>query len=260
MSIELLDKTRRINRLLNEQHSSKMAFDDFCLVLGRLLSASVYVISSKGKVLGTYCTELESVIPLLRVEKGRYIDVKLNERFMNVLSTKENVNLMMLGISEEEAADYRMIITPISIGGRHLGTLTYCRQNKEFGIEDIILSEYGTTVVGLEMMWSVQEESDTEEREKKVFSSAIMTMTSLERKAIACVIHELDGRNGTLVTSKLAKEIGITRTVIVNALRKMESAGLMKTKSSGVKGTYIQVLNDIVCRELEDYDRENGFF
>ena len=59
-----------------------------------------------------------------------------------------------------------------------------------------------------------------------------------------------------VVTSKLAGKIGITRTVIVNALRKLESAGLIKTKSSGVKGTHIKVLNDIVYTEFNSYYRE----
>ena len=44
--------------------------------------------------------------------------------------------------------------------------------------------------------------------------------------------------------------------MIVNALRKLESAGLIKTRSSGVKGTYIQVLNDIVYTEFDNYYQE----
>jgi len=73
---------------------------------------------------------------------------------------------------------------------------------------------------------------------------------------VTYVIHELGGEAGTLVTSKLAAKIGITRTVIVNALRKLESAGLIKTKSSGMKGTHIEILNDIVYTEFDSYYRE----
>ena len=70
------------------------------------------------------------------------------------------------------------------------------------------------------------------------------------------VIHELGGQDGIIVTSKLAGRVGITRTVIVNALRKLESAGLIKTRSSGVKGTRIEVLNDIVYTEFDSYYKE----
>ena len=47
-----------------------------------------------------------------------------------------------------------------------------------------------------------------------------------------------------------------TRSVIVNALRKFESAGVIESRSSGMKGTYIKVLNDVVFDELEENSEE----
>ena len=44
---------------------------------------------------------------------------------------------------------------------------------------------------------------------------------------------------------------GITRSVIVNALKKFDSAGVISTKSSGMKGTKIKVLNEVVYDELK---------
>ena len=52
--------------------------------------------------------------------------------------------------------------------------------------------------------------------------------------------------------SKIADRVGITRSVIVNALRKFESAGVIESRSSGMKGTYIKVLNDVVFDELNE--------
>ena len=45
--------------------------------------------------------------------------------------------------------------------------------------------------------------------------------------------------------------MGITRSVIVNALRKLESAGVVEVRSLGMKGTYIRILNDYLLEELE---------
>ena len=45
--------------------------------------------------------------------------------------------------------------------------------------------------------------------------------------------------------------VGITRSVIVNALRKLESAGVVEARSLGMKGTYIRILNDYLLEELE---------
>ena len=40
--------------------------------------------------------------------------------------------------------------------------------------------------------------------------------------------------------------------MIVNALRKFEPAGVIESRSSGMKGTYIKVLNDAVYKELDN--------
>ena len=54
-----------------------------------------------------------------------------------------------------------------------------------------------------------------------------------------------------LVASKIADRAKITRSVIVNALRKFESAGLIQSKSLGMKGTHIKVLNPYLLEELQ---------
>ena len=59
------------------------------------------------------------------------------------------------------------------------------------------------------------------------------------------------GDEGLLVASKIADRVGITRSVIVNALRKFESAGVIESRSLGMKGTYIRVLNDRLFDELD---------
>ena len=46
------------------------------------------------------------------------------------------------------------------------------RSGEQYDIEDIIVSEYGTTVVGLEMMRSVNEENAEEARKIQVVKSA----------------------------------------------------------------------------------------
>ena len=58
------------------------------------------------------------------------------------------------------------------------------------------------------------------------------------------------------MASKIADRVGITRSVIVNALRKFESAGVIESRSSGMKGTYIKVVNDVVFEEIARIKRE----
>ena len=53
MSVQLLDKTRKINKLLHNNHSQRVEFNDICAVLSGIPESNILVISKKGKVLGT---------------------------------------------------------------------------------------------------------------------------------------------------------------------------------------------------------------
>ena len=98
MSVQLLDKTRKINKLLHNNSSSKVVFNDICEVLTDILKSDILVISKKGKVLGSSATQdMEEIKELIVDEVGGYIDSELNERLLGILSTKENVNLETLG-------------------------------------------------------------------------------------------------------------------------------------------------------------------
>ena len=250
--MQLLDKTRKINKLLHNNNSSKVVFNDICKVLTEILKSTVLVISKKGKVLGVGENDnVTTIVELVQDKVGSYIDKMLNERLLNILSTKENVNLETLGFSSEVVQGYQAMITPINIAGERLGTLFMYKENENYEIDDIILSEYGTTVVGLEMLRSVNEESAEESRKEQIVKSAMSTLSFSELEAIIHIFDELEGTEGILVASKIADRVGITRSVIVNALRKFESAGVIESRSSGMKGTYIKVVNDYVFDELE---------
>lgn len=251
MSVQLLDKTRKINQLLHNNESHKMVFNDICRVLNDILESNVLVISKKGKLLAIWNDPMIPEIPqYLTSQVGSYVDDMLNERLLGILSTKENVNLAILGFEFPGLDRYKAIITPIDIAGERLGTVFMYKIKDEYTIDDIILSEYGTNVVGLELIRSLNEESAEVDRKRAIVKSAIGTLSASETQAIYHVFDELSGMEGILVASKIADRVGITRSVIVNALRKFESAGVIETKSSGMKGTYIRVLNEVVLEEI----------
>lgn len=256
MSVQLLDKTRKINRLLHNNSTQKVIFNDICEILSEVLASDILVISKKGKVLGVGLKQgIEEITDLIDDTVGGHIDEMLNERLLGVLSTKENVNLITLGFDFENVKQYQAIISPIDIAGERLGTLFIYKCNSQYDIEDIILSEYGTTVVGLEMLRSVSEETAEETRKIQIVKSAISTLSFSELEAITHIFEELDGNEGVLVASKIADRVGITRSVIVNALRKFESAGVIESRSSGMKGTYIKVVNNVIFDELKKLNK-----
>ena len=63
MSVQLLDKTRKINKLLHNNNSTKVVFNDICKVMMETLDSNILVISKKGKVLGVSPKQIKYPIP-----------------------------------------------------------------------------------------------------------------------------------------------------------------------------------------------------
>ena len=159
----------------------------------------------------------------------------------------------LLAVLKGEISSYNKLVTIVPIIGnaKRLGTLLLSRYEKEFDDGDLVLAEYSSTVVGLEILRAKSEEMEEELRKIAVVQMAIGTLSYSEREAVEHIFKELDGQEGLLVASKIADRAGITRSVIVNALRKFESAGVIDSRSLGMKGTHIRILNDKLLEELE---------
>jgi len=85
--------------------------------------------------------------------------------------------------------------------------------------------------------------------------AAIGVLSYSELESVIHIFHELEGTEGLIVASKVAKEYSLSRSAIVNGLRKLESAGLIEARSLGVKGTYIRILNEQLTIELGKFVR-----
>jgi transcriptional pleiotropic repressor len=103
----------------------------------------------------------------------------------------------------------------------------------------------------MEILRERADEIEHEVRSRAVVAVAIGSLSFSEMEAVEHIFEELDGKEGLLVASKIADRVGITRSVIVNALRKLESAGVIETRSLGMKGTYIKILNQQLLQELD---------
>ena len=255
MSVTLLDQTRKISKLLHDNSSRVVIFNDICSCVGEILNASCMVVSAKGKVLGIYEKDREiGLTDMLADSVGEMIDPSLNERFLSVLSTKENVNLLTLGFARPVAKDISAILLPVFFAGERMGTTFIYRRKAEYEVEDIILSEYANTVIELEIMRALYEEDDEEKRKEEILHAALESLSASEQKAVGFLIRELPGTEGELVTSRVAAKYGITRSIIVNAIKKLEGAGVLEVQSMGMRGTHIRVLNESILNHYQEKD------
>ena len=254
--MSLLNKTRSLNRLLQRAAGNSVSFMEMSEVLRDLIAANIFVISRKGKILGfATLPDFPDGAQRALLTEERRLPEQHNEVLKKIGETCSNTDrespyyLFVMQIDSFFAQNHLTII-PIIGGGDRLGTVVLTRDGKPFVDDDLIMAEYGSTIIGMEILRERAEEIEIEARSKTAAQVAVNSLSYSEMEAVDHIIEELNGREGLLVASKIADRVGITRSVIVNALRKLESAGVIETRSLGVKGTYIRVLNEQLIHSI----------
>ncbi|NLK95647.1 MAG: GTP-sensing pleiotropic transcriptional regulator CodY [Clostridiales bacterium] len=252
----LLNKTRMLNKILQKSGTEPLAFEDICKLLCNVLNCNVYIASRKGKILGySFAEDFECDVMKKKVIEDKRFPTEYNDKLIGMTETISNSTKCGDCVFEGEGSCIMKgkltTIVPIIGNRERLGTLILARFNKPFVDDDLVLVEYSATIVGMEVLRAKQVELEEETRKKAVVQLAIGTLSYSELEAVEHIFDQLNGTEGLLVASKIADKVGITRSVIVNALRKFESAGVIESRSLGMKGTHIRILNDKLLEELK---------
>ncbi|KYC66073.1 GTP-sensing pleiotropic transcriptional regulator CodY [Heyndrickxia coagulans] len=254
--MSFLDKTRKINSMLQKAAGRPVNFKEMAETLSDVIEANIYIVSRRGKLLGLAINQKIENERMKQMFEDRQFPEEYTNSLFNITETSSNLTIeseyTAFPIESKDLFEKGLTtIVPIVGGGERIGTLILARLEREFDDEDLVLAEYSATVVGMEILREKTEEIEEEARSKAVVQMAISSLSYSELEAIEHIFEELNGKEGLLVASKIADRVGITRSVIVNALRKLESAGVIESRSLGMKGTYIKVLNNKFLVELE---------
>ena len=251
---DILTKVRKLNWLFQESPTGAFSFNEMCGILSDLMDANVYVSNMKGKVIGvSYKIKSDSATISDPETQAEIFPGEYNEEFIKVKETVANVtgeDALKIFKYDYDTSDKLHTLVPILGGGKRWGTLILTRYSPQFTDEDLVLAEYGATIIGMEIQRKKSVEEEEEERQIAMVQMAIGTLSYSEVEAVQQIFAELDGNEGLLVASKIADRSGITRSVIVNALRKLESAGVIESRSLGMKGTRIKIINSKFKEEL----------
>lgn len=256
----LLDKTRQINELLQQKNTfnmdSDLPYDKMAIILGNILDSNAYIISSNGSLLGF---NEKHDVNNARV-KNMFVEKQFPKTYTdmvdNLHATEANITIDsdMTAFPIESRELYPNGLTtvvPIFGAGERLGTIILSRIDDSFDDNDLVLAEYSATVVGMQILYQTSRNIEEDIRSATAVQMAVNTLSYSELKAVQAIFNALEGDEGRLTASNIADEIGITRSVIVNALRKLESAGIIESRSLGMKGTYLKVLNHRFKDELD---------
>jgi transcriptional pleiotropic repressor len=255
--MNLLSKTRRISKILQKNAGNHLVdFDEVAQALCDAIGANIYVVNPEGKMLGLAINHEFGSERMNEYIEQRAFPTEFASLLMEVNKTMSNLGIdspytaYPTELKDQFGKAYTTVV-PIISGGDHLGTLLLSRVEEEFVDDDLILAEYGANVVGMEILRERAGQVEEEARSRAVVQLAINSLSFSELEAAEHIFNELDGLEGLLVASKIADRVGITRSVIVNALRKLESAGVVESRSLGMKGTYIKILNPRLLPALE---------
>jgi len=139
---------------------------------------------------------------------------------------------------------------PIIAYEANLGSLILRRDSPPFNEADSHIASIAISVLTLLLhQYDKQIQSQRKQRLEGV-RSAINALSFSELEAAIHIIQAINGPEGRLIAGHTADKLGFTRSVVVNALKKLEGAGVIETRSLGVKGTYIRIKNQVLVEEL----------
>jgi len=113
-----------------------------------------------------------------------------------------------------------------------------------------MVNEIAMPMLNLLNRFEEEKKQDEYRRQQQLIKTAINTLSFTELEMVLRIFDALEGGEGVLIAGKIADGLGVTRSIVVSALRKLEGAGIIETRSLGVKGTYIKVLNPLLLGEL----------
>lgn len=242
-----LEDIRRMRALVEK----KEATEDLTTAarsLSEILHSNVYMVDNGGEIIALHCGVGEDCTK----QKD---PVKLNPQFQQrlafIFQPAVDLPLEVCLFSEENCypEDVTMTVYPLQFEGERVGNLILTRRDK-FKEDELLLAETAALVAGVLIKAKSAGQEDADLQLKTNVKIALDSLSYSELEAMVNVFRELGGEEGFLVASKIADRIGITRSVIVNAMRKLESAGVVESRSLGMKGTYMKVNNPYFLEEL----------
>lgn len=250
----LLERIRRINKLLQNTGDDPISFSEIACTTMETIHANTYVVNCEGKLLGYGLdadTSCEVMVEMYKV--GNMLPQDYAASLLEIQEASVNVNRGdRCTFFHENICPFGIkyaTVVPIFGNGDRLGTVVLTKLTP-FDDDDLILAEYIATIFGTEIIRTECQKREKTARERAAVAIAIDTLSFSELEAVGNIFQELPTGEGLLVASKIADKVGITRSVIVNALRKLESAGVIEVRSLGMKGTHIKVMNDYLLEEL----------
>lgn len=257
-----MSKIHRLNAVFNESSSTLLSIDALTDKLCDIIGSNIYLFDTSGNIFA-YSVAPEFNCPYT---KCSLIDGKLPQYYMD-LYNKINTSIVNR-YQELPECTYKDVkeclfrnryysILPIFSNFKKAAGILFVKYETPFLPSDGILCEYIVAIVSLEMLRREQENIQQTSIEIAKAKVAVNSLTFNEIKAVKYIMKNIAGEEGEVFLKSVASHTYTTPSTVSSALKKLEVATVITTKSRGVKGKYIRILNENLMDELEQLQEES---
>ncbi len=243
--MSLYERIIKVKTVLNDAKNDKFSFNDLAEIFGEG-KRDAYIIDNQGFLLGYSLNKKEDCI-FGDCDFAEKLDV---EKLLALPAELYNMASEAMLKYIPTASKKLISVLPININQQCLGAVIFA-SDVELTEADMIFCEQASTIAAIEIISAETKRKEIDAKQIAIVEKAINTLSYSELEAVKNIVDELDSDEGILVASRIADRAGITRSVIVNALRKLESAGVITSHSLGMKGTRIKILNEKLRLQLQ---------
>lgn len=255
MNNDFFSTMKNLNGLLSNSGNNVELLNGIINVAGEAANAKGFFLNQDGKLLAG----VNNVVPDCRSKKG---DANSNEsednsenwfmdQYSQINQFKETQANVKLGINGFE--NFNSAVFPVENGG---ALVVFKPEGEKFTDEEVMNVSLCANNAGIVSQQEQYEASANEKRKAQIAHDVLESLSFTEIDVVAEVFDFIKNGEGFVIASKIADKNGYARSVTVNALRKLESAGVITTRSLGVKGTYIKILNDKLLEMIPKFRKK----
>ncbi|MDW7730696.1 MAG: helix-turn-helix domain-containing protein [Bacillota bacterium] len=247
---QLLEKIKVLNHTFLQPDSRAPSLNEGLQAVADITGSAALLVDNEGKVLASNLGDVQPANYLKKLileetiasDRGFMFMIKSADSQYNKTYPEE---MTSTGEAKADPAVSKELYTVIPISGRvkPAANLFLFRGKEPLNDREVLLAEIGATLLGMLLRQEAYDQEDEESRNRELAEGAFESLSYSEVEAIQEILKNINNNESIVVASKIADRLGITRSVIVNALRKFESAGIIESRSLGMKGTFIRVKN-----------------
>ncbi|NYB73001.1 hypothetical protein HZF24_02465 [Sedimentibacter hydroxybenzoicus DSM 7310] len=253
-------KIHRLNSVFNKSATTLIPIDALCDELCDIINCNIYLFDVSGNIRAYAIAEKFSCkYTACSLENKRlpqyYLKMFLQSNISVLDMYEKNPKCTYPDVDKCLFKNRYYSIYPIFSAYKKVGGILFIKYEEPFSESDMVLCEYTRAIVLIEILRQEQEKIQQISMDMAKAKVAVDSLTFSEKKALKAILDEIDGNVGEIFLNSIASKTYTTPSTVSSVLKKAELASLIFTKSRGVKGKQIKILNENIRNELDKFDK-----